>query len=43
MGSINQNAFRPDCDCGGYGGIGESMLEVSTNQVFVHGTPGYSP
>jgi hypothetical protein len=24
-------------------GIWESLLEGSTNQVFVHGTPGYGP
>jgi hypothetical protein len=40
---FDQNAFRPDCDCGGYGEIGESLLEGSTNQIFVHGTPGYNP
>jgi hypothetical protein len=28
---------------GGYGGIGGSLLEGSTNQVLVHGTPGYNP
>jgi hypothetical protein len=42
-GTHLQNAFRPDCDYGGYGGIGESLLEGSTDQVFVHGTPTYNP
>jgi hypothetical protein len=37
--AIHQNVFCPDCDCGGYGGIGESL----TNPIFVHGTPGYGP
>jgi hypothetical protein len=40
---FEQNAFRPDCDYGGYGGIGESLLECSANQIFVHGTSGYGP
>jgi hypothetical protein len=28
---------------GGYGGIGESLLECSTNQIFEHGTSEYGP
>jgi hypothetical protein len=40
---FDQNAFRPDYDYGGYGGNGESLLERSTNQIFVHGTSEYGP
>jgi hypothetical protein len=40
---FDKKPFRPDCDCGGYGGIGNSLVEGSTNQVFVHGNPGYNP
>jgi hypothetical protein len=40
---FDKNAFCPDYDCGCYGRIGESLLEDSTNQVVVHGTPGYNP
>jgi hypothetical protein len=35
--------FCPDCDCGGNGGITESLIEGSTNSIFVHVNPGYSP
>jgi hypothetical protein len=40
---LDQNAFRPDYDYGGYGGIGESLHEGSANKVFMHDTPGYNP
>jgi hypothetical protein len=43
IASLDQNAFRLDWDNGGYGGIEGSLLEGSTNQVFVHSTPGYNP
>jgi hypothetical protein len=40
---LYQNAFCLDGDYGGYGGIGKSLLEGSTHQVFVHGTPDTAP